>query len=63
MNLDPAIIDDLQDLYKQATVERSHNYTGAVIKRAMKVILRQQAGLAECHKEIFKLREAMLTRD
>jgi hypothetical protein len=57
MNLDPVIIDDLQ-----ATVERSHHYTGAVVKRAIKVILRQQAALAECHKEIFKLREAMLDR-
>lgn len=26
----------------------------------LKVITRQQAALAECHKEIFKLREAML---
>jgi hypothetical protein len=29
------ILDKLADLYKQATEERSHNYTGAVIKEAI----------------------------
>ena len=62
MNLDPEILADLRDLHEQATKERSHYYTGKVVERAIKVITRQNAALAECHKEIFKLRSALINQ-
>lgn len=62
MNLDPTILADLADLHKQATTERSHYYVAKVVQRSMKEITRQDAALAECHKEITKLRTALLSR-
>lgn len=41
------ILDDLKDLHKQATEERSHYYTGSVVLRAI--------------TEIEMLRNALLT--
>lgn len=32
------ILEDLENLHKQATVERSHYYTGGVVRRAMEEI-------------------------
>ena len=36
---------DLQDLYVQATKERSHYYTGAVLKRCIAVMDRMFVGV------------------
>jgi hypothetical protein len=36
------LIDDLKDLHKQATVERSHFYVGSVVERAIEELERYQ---------------------
>lgn len=41
------IIDKLNDLHKQATVERSHHYVGAVIKEAIAEIERLKRELRD----------------
>ena len=44
------LIDRLEDLHKQATVERSHYYTGKCIRDAIeeiKMLRRDQAALAD----------------
>lgn len=41
----PDILARLADLHKQATVERSHHYTGACIRDAMAEITRLRAAL------------------
>jgi hypothetical protein len=38
------ILEDLKDLHKQATVERSHYYVGSVVKRAIAEIEQLRAG-------------------
>ncbi len=43
------ILDDLEDLHKQATEERSHNYTGRCIRRAIDEIKRLR------HQKVFLL--------
>lgn len=40
------VLDDLANLYKQATEERSHYYTGAVIQQAISEISRLREGIA-----------------
>jgi hypothetical protein len=34
------ILDDLRDLHRQATEERSHHYTGSVVQKAIAEIMR-----------------------
>ena len=58
------ILDDLEDLYKQATTERSHNYVGSCCKRAIIKIKELRDALDTCRqlreydgREILRLRK------
>ena len=42
----PDILDDLADLHKQATVERSHYYVGSCVRRAIEEIENLRATVA-----------------
>jgi hypothetical protein len=46
MTDEPDILKKLIDLHKQATVERSHYYTGSVIREALDEIVRLRDALA-----------------
>jgi len=39
------LLDDLRDLHRQATVERSHYYSGKLIKEAIETIERLELNL------------------
>ena len=42
-----AIIEDLQDLYSQATKERSHYYVGAVVSKSIYYIQKLERFIAD----------------
>jgi cytidine deaminase len=47
VTVDDDILDRLRDLYKQATVERSHFYVGCCVKDAMAEIERLRRACGE----------------
>lgn len=49
------VLDELRDLHRQATEERSHHYTGAVILRSIGEIerLRRELRVADLLNESF----------
>ena len=49
-------IEKLKDLHHQATTERSHNYTGAVILEAIRLIEMQEIIIRTSRFEIQSLR-------
>lgn len=51
------VLDQLRDLHKQATVERSHHYTGAIVSAAMIEIgmLRAALRIARLHAPLIRL--------
>jgi len=44
------ILDDLEDLYKQATTERSHNYVASCTQRAIAEIRKLRGALDTCRE-------------
>lgn len=46
------IIDKLIDLHHQATKERSHNYTGTVVKEAIEEIVSLRTIIKELSKKL-----------
>ena len=44
------IVDDLEDLFKQATTERSHHYVASCSRRAIKEIKRLREALDTCRE-------------
>lgn len=58
--MEPDILDVLHDLHKQATVERSHYYTGNAIKRAIAEIERTRNERDEWKEKWVSLAQAAL---